>query len=148
MVAASLFVANLVLATLLTGLSWCIQVVHYPLMAEVGAAQFQRYHALHSTLISYVVVVPMLMELGLAWLLVWRRPPGVSLTLVLGCAALAVVVWLATFGLSVPLHARLAQGYDRAALTQLVTTNWVRTAAWSLRCGLLVYGLLRMLDRS
>jgi hypothetical protein len=33
----------------------------------------------------------------------------------------------------VPLHAKLGHGRDEAALRKLVSTNWIRTAAWSAR---------------
>ena len=38
-----------------------------------------------------------------------------------------------------PLHGRLAQGFDAVAHRRLVSTNWVRTAGWSVR------GLLALL---
>jgi hypothetical protein len=46
--------------------------------------------------------------------------------------ALAVVVaWVVTFAVSVPLHGVLAAGKDAAAIEQLIRTNWLRTAAWT-----------------
>ena len=57
------------------------------------------------------------------------------------------VVWLATFGLSVPRHdALLRGGYDLSVIERLVATNWVRTVAWTLRAGLAAW-MLRGLVR-
>ena len=36
----------------------------------------------------------------------------------------------------VPLHRRLQGGFDAAAHRRLVRTNWLRTAAWTLRAAL------------
>jgi hypothetical protein len=53
------------------------------------------------------------------------------------------VAWLSTAFVQVPLHAALpsAAGDERAALiARLVASNWLRTAAWTLRGVLLVWG--------
>jgi hypothetical protein len=44
-----------------------------------------------------------------------------------------VLLWLSTFAIQVPLHRRLAGGFDPAIHRTLVTTNWVRTVLWSIR---------------
>lgn len=49
--------------------------------------------------------------------------------------ALLAVVWASTILVQVPLHRRLSGGYDGAAVTRVVQTNWVRTTAWTLRVG-------------
>jgi hypothetical protein len=41
----------------------------------------------------------------------------------------------------VPQHAVLARGFDADAHASLVTTNWVRTVAWSAR-GLMLLGIV------
>ena len=48
-------------------------------------------------------------------------------------AALVGVVWLSTAFVQVPLHGKLAVRRDLAVASRLVNTNWIRTAAWSLR---------------
>lgn len=141
-----LFVANLLLAGFLTGVIWYVQVVHYPQFADVGEAAFRAYHARHSDLTSIVVAGPMVAEMGLAWLFVALRPAAFPAPLAWAAAILVVVVWGATFFVAVPLHNQLgAGGYDRAVIERLVATNWLRTAAWTARFGLLLGGLLRLL---
>ena len=71
---------------------------------------------------------------------------GRSRRLWLGWAAysLTLVTWLHTGVVAVPLHNKLAQGYDPASIQRLVRTNWVRTTAWTLRAavlGWIVWGL-------
>lgn len=122
----------------LAGLIWTIQIVHYPLFAAVGGDVFSDYHAAHSRSISLLVVPFMLIELvaALAWL---RWPPdGGGLTLPLLGAALIAVIWISTFALQVPIHGALGGGLDPALVDRLVTTNWLRTLAWSGRSALLL----------
>ncbi len=141
-----LLVANLGLAGFLTGVIWYVQVVHYPQFADVGEAAFPAYHRRHSDLTTLVVVLPMVAELGLAWLFVALRPAAFPAPLAWAAAILVVVVWAATFFVSVPLHNQLGVGgYDAAIIAQLVRTNWLRTVAWTARFGLLLYGCLRLL---
>ena len=55
--------------------------------------------------------------------------------------ALVVVIWIATLLASVPMHERLARGFDAAAHRRLVRTNWIRTAAWTARGALVLWML-------
>jgi uncharacterized membrane protein len=123
----------------MVGLIWFVQVVHYPLFAAVGEEGFARYETLHNRLTTWVVGPPMLVELAAALALVFRRPPEVP-----GWAAwlglgLVGVIWLSTAFLQVPRHQRLTAGFDAAAHGALVTTNWLRTVAWTLRGGLALW---------
>jgi hypothetical protein len=46
---------------------------------------------------------------------------------------LLAIIWLSTAALQVPIHRRLLDGYDEAAVARLVRSNWVRTLAWTAR---------------
>jgi hypothetical protein len=82
--------------------------------------------------ISYVVIPLMLSELAATALLLVRHPP--PHTEVYVATAMVVVVWITTIFVSSPLHGKLvSQGYDAEIIGRLVTTNWIRTAAWSIR---------------
>ena len=52
-------------------------------------------------------------------------------------AGLLAIIWFSTAFVQVPQHNILAAGFDNAAYRTLVTSNWIRTVARSLR-GLLV----------
>ncbi len=41
--------------------------------------------------------------------------------------------WLSTWRVQIPLHDKLAAGFDTQAHQRLAATNWWRTAAWTLR---------------
>lgn len=121
----------------LVGLIWTVQVVHYPLFANVGAEEFRRYHARHTRQITWIVAPLMAIELVTALLLFIRgaREPW----LVVSFAPL-FFNWLATWRVQIPLHDRLAGGFDAGAHHRLVASNWGRTAAWSLRGACVLYG--------
>ena len=142
-----LLIANLVACGLSSReVIWYVQIVQYPQFADVGEAAFGAFHRRHSDRTTLVVALPMVTELGLAGLFVALRPEGFPAPLAWVAAILVGVVWAATFFVSVPLHNQLgASGYDAATIAQLVRTNWVRTAAWTARFALLLYGTLRLL---
>jgi hypothetical protein len=122
----------------LVGIIWFVQVVHYPLFALVGREHFARYHHAHGRNTTLVVAPLMLVEAALAIGGVLATPMRPSPGVALASLALLLVVWLSTFGLQVPMHRRLAAGFDAAAHRRLVTTNWIRTGAWTARGLLLV----------
>lgn len=139
---STLLLLNAVSTWALVGLIWTIQWVHYPLFLRVGPAAFSGYHAAHSLAITPLVGVLMLLEGVTALALLLRPPAGASTLLVWGGFLLVVAHLLVTALVSVPLHARLGQGFDADVIGRLVTTNWWRTAIWTTR-GLIVMELLR-----
>ena len=129
----------------LVGLIWVVQIVAYPLFARVGAAAFPAYHEAHARLITFVVAPLMVLELAGALVGATTVDPAMPRGAAWLGAALVVTVWLVTFFGSVPQHAALARGFDIRAHGVLVATNWLRTAAWTLRGGILVWAVARAL---
>ena len=117
----------------MTGLSWCIQVVHYPLFAAVGRDEFTRYEADHARLITLVVGPLMLVELATALWLAAVRPAGIPAWMTWAGLALVAAIWTSTAAIQVPCHARLAAGFDAEVHARLVSSNWIRTVAWTAR---------------
>lgn len=136
---------NLVATFFMVGLIWFVQVVHYPLFAQVGRPEFVGYELAHSRLTSLVVIPPMLIELLTTVVLVLGRPTGMRRGEALLGGVLLAVIWGSTFLLQVPRHGQLASGFDGLAHAALVATNWLRTVAWSLRGALLLRVVSRML---
>lgn len=121
------------LATLfMTGLIWFVQIVHYPLMASVGAARFTDYETRHMRRTTWVVGPGMLVEAAAAVALLISPPAGAATLAWIGAALLAVI-WLSTALLQAPRHRRLIAGFDERLIRSLVAGNWIRTAAWSAR---------------
>lgn len=121
----------------MVGVIWIIQVVHYPLFASVGSDQFKAYEQDHQRLITYIVLPLMFCELITSGLLWFYRPVGSSTMMIAIGIALVLLIWGSTFFLQVPLHGQLGNGFDDAVHQKLVSGNWIRTVAWTLR-GLLV----------
>lgn len=120
----------------MAGLIWFVQVVHYPLAASVGPAEFRAYQAAHMARTGWVVAPPMLLELCCVALLVVAKPAALPPWSVWAGAALLAIVWGATALYSVPAHGALVEGFDAERIRVLVASNWVRTLAWSARAGL------------
>ncbi|MCU0228714.1 MAG: hypothetical protein MUF01_13855 [Bryobacterales bacterium] len=137
----------------LVGLCWFVQVVHYPLFAQVGEQHFAHYEQLHAQRTSWVVAPLMLAELGSGLLLLALAPSappvpavpdgGFALWLWIAMGLLAAI-WISTFFVQVPLHGLLSTGFDADVIARLVRTNWIRTLLWTLR-GLVLLCLLHPL---
>jgi hypothetical protein len=132
-----LFLAHLGSSLYMLGLIWFVQVVHYPLFANVGSQEFPLYEQRHTALTTWVVGPPMLIEGATAMLLIWFRPPSVPGWSLWTGMALLGVIWLSTAFVQVPCHEILSHSFDPLVHQRLVWTNWLRTFVWSLR-GILV----------
>lgn len=121
---------NLAVSWGLLVLIWLVQIIVYPGFHRIGTEDFRAFHRWYTMRIAVIVIPLMSAEalLTLYWL--WFRPRA---SLVLLSTAAVAVVWMSTFGLQVPLHRRLQHGKEEDLIRRLVTTNWVRTMAWSLK---------------
>lgn len=117
----------------MTGLIWFVQLVHYPLFPYAEAGDFRSFAADHQRRTGWVVVPLMLTEAATASLLLFSSAS--PLLVWLGWGFLGSI-WLTTALVQVPLHRRLAAGYDPRAARRLVITNWWRTIAWTARAGI------------
>ena len=138
-----LLLLNFDAAAYLTGLLWTVPLVHNPSFGLVPKAAWAAFHAAHTQRMSYVVLAPMVLELGLAAWLAWAGRGALPGSAGWWSLALVLFVWAVTFFISVPFHNRLTQGYDYIAIDGLVRTNWLRTLAWTARAGLLGWLLAR-----
>ncbi len=133
----TLIVAHAAATWFMVGLIWVIQVVHYPLFRWVRQEAFLEYEREHTRRMGYVLAVPALAEIVTAAVLVFSRPDDVPLSLVLVAGAVLAGIWMMTGLVQAPLHGRLSSRYDPELIDRLVSSNWWRTAAWSVR-GVLV----------
>ncbi len=121
----------------MTGVIWVIQLVHYPIFDAIDRGTddqlWQRFGDRHRRSISSVVGPFMLAEGVTGIWLVVDPPGGVSIVLPLVAGALMAIAYGTTAFVSVPLHERLTATFDDDAHRRLVSTNWVRTFAWTAR---------------
>lgn len=132
---------NVVATWTMVGVIWFVQVVHYPLLSVVPVESAVGVAVEHQKRTGWVVMAPMTIEgvttlmllgmvpSGVAWFVPWLA--GVPLAIALGATVL----------LSVPRHARMATSPDAQVGRELVSTNWVRTIAWTAR-GVIVAAML------
>lgn len=120
----------------MVGLIWMVQLVHYPLMSQVGSDQFLAYEKAHVDRMSFVVMPAMLVELASGLALLYMDFSGLHLFL---CTLLGLI-WATTFFVSIPAHRALSKGFDQSAFKTLLNSNWIRTLSWSLRGIVLLFG--------
>jgi hypothetical protein len=134
---------HLVATFYMLGLIWLVQIVHYPLLAKVGKEYFIAYEQAHTQWITPVVAIPMFAELFTGLFLLADKPAWLPQWANILSILLIAAVWLSTIFIQVPLHNQLLNGFNQAAHFWLVTTNWIRTAAWTLRSILWLYLILQ-----
>jgi hypothetical protein len=132
-----LLVTHSVLTFFMVGLIWFVQVVHYPLFAEVGRREFSRYEQSHVQRVGWVVGPVMLAEATTALALLTQWPASGLRPLAWVNVALLAVIWMSTVLWQVPRHAILRSGFEAETVRSLVATNWVRTFCWTARGALL-----------
>jgi hypothetical protein len=135
MTMSALMIANIALGWGLLVLIWLVQIIVYPGFRHIPPEGFRDYHRWYTLRIGAVVTPLMLGEAMAAAAWLWTRPQAFPAYL---SAAAVVVVWGSTFGLQVPIHRRLQHGKNDALIQRLVATNWIRTAAWSLKAAVVM----------
>ncbi len=139
-----LFILHAAATWFMTGIAWFTQVVHYPLYSTIGGQEFSAYEKAHQKLTAYIVLPAMAIEAGTAILVAWKRPPTVEAWIPWAGLALVGAIWLSTFLSQAPQHEKLAKGYDPTAHALLVSSNWVRTVAWTTRSIIVAFMLQQM----
>ncbi|TWT40820.1 hypothetical protein [Botrimarina hoheduenensis] len=140
----ALLYAQLFATLYMTGVIWFVQLVHYPMFANVPADSFVEYERIHQARTFWVVGPPMLVELFTAVAMLAMRPPGVPAWVPLVGLALLLLVDGSTALFFGPQHGRLSAGFDATLHRQLVAGNWLRTFGWTARGVLLVWCAWRM----
>ena len=143
----TILLANVVSTLFMVGLIWMVQIVHYPLFDDVGQENYVRYQQRHQSNITYVVAPVMLVELVTSILLLVYPVVGLNKSLAYVSIGLVVLIWLSTALLQVPCHGKLVKEFDQSAYHWLVSSNWIRTIAWSGRGVVVTMMLVRILQR-
>jgi len=130
----TLLLVNLAAAWFLTGLSWFLQLVQLPLLANADPALW----AAHRRRNTLLMAPPMMVELVAAAWLGLATPPEFSHRDMFHLFLLVIAIWLITFLRHVPLHQRWIDSGNRDILRSIRSWNWVRTLAWTARAVFLV----------
>ena len=126
-----MLILHLIATSVMVGVIWVIQLVHYPSFHFIELNQYTTFQRFHMSRISYVVIPAMLTELFTLILII------ISMdqidTLVLASAILLIFIWLITAVFFSGVHQKLTLGYDQTVVDKLVKLNWGRTLLWTLR---------------
>ncbi len=129
------------------GLIWFVQVVHYPLFANVGETGYRAYQMEHMRLTTYVVMPVMLLELATAGLLLLYPDSRLPWSLLVANASMLALIWASTFFLQVPVHEQLVNGLNTGLVQKLVFGNWIRTILWTVRGVLLAWLIWKVIEK-
>lgn len=141
---------NFVATSVMTGVIWFVQWVHYPLLATVPVDGAIDVATEHQRRTGQVLALPMAVEgfTTLALLAYQFAGDLTSVSAILpwaGAVMLAVALGSTVF-VSVPLHAKMATNPSAEIGKRLVDTNWPRTIAWTTRsvvCAVMILQLVR-----
>ena len=120
---------NFISTSIMVGVIWVIQLLHYPSFHFINDQKYIEFQHFHMQRISIIVIPAMLTELASALLLAYFFES--SLTIIL--LALVIANWAITLIFFTNMHQKLTDGYDHSIVNRLVQINWSRTALWSLR---------------
>ena len=112
--------SHLAATLFMTGVIWFVQVVHYPLILLVPASCRIAYCKTHAKRTSFVVLPPMLVELGTAIAMCFFASGSIYWFVNL---LLLILIWMSTFLIQVPLHNRLGKNTQDSLVERLVAIN-------------------------
>ena len=130
-----LFNIHFLSTSLMVGIIWVIQLLHYPTFHFIKESDYVEFQHFHMQRISFIVVPVMIIELLSGFMLVYYFRSNLFIL----CLIILLVIWLITFVFFTKLHQSLLGGYDKIIVNKLVQINWSRTVLWSLRLIILIY---------
>jgi len=131
------FLIHVFSTVFMTGVSWFVQIVHYPLFREIPIAEFTKYER-KNFVTAYVTVPVMVAELLSGVYLFFESYS----TLFLINMVLLAVIEISTVVFQIPIQLKLSKNASLALMSKLVKTNWIRTICWSARSIVLAVLLL------
>ena len=136
----SMLAMHLVLASIMVGVIWVIQLVHYPSFRFTDREKYVSFQIFHMRKISFIVMPVMVLEFLSGLLLVLYHSNYESLLRI--SFILLLIIWLVTALFFAQIHQKLSKGYDETLLRKLVSFNWIRTLLWTIRTIIITYCLI------
>ena len=127
---------HLIFTSVMTGVIWVIQIVHYPSFHFIEKELYTAFQKFHMNKISIIVIPIMLAEL-ITGMMLFLDKSSKSPFLIVSFVIL-VLIWLITGVFFSKAHNELMTGYQELVVNQLVVMNWIRTILWTLRLLLLI----------
>ena len=119
--------SQLIIDTGLLILIWLVQLIIYPSFRYIADDCFHSWHSRYVRAISLIVVPLSLSQLAVEIVYtIYHSSRWLRISII-------ALIWVSTFTLSAPCHARLQQeGKQGALIERLISTNWIRTLLWTL----------------
>ena len=124
-------IAHLIFSSIMTGVIWVIQIVHYPSFHFIEKELYTAFQKFHMNKISIIVIPVMLAELITGIMLLFDKSSK-SFFLITSLIIL-ILIWAITGVFFSKVHSKLIFGYQELVVNQLVVMNWIRTLLWTLR---------------
>ena len=116
-------------------LIWMVQLIIYPSFLYYTDKALVSWHKRYTFNVSLIVIPLMTSQLGLYIYQVL----GSQTVFTVSGLSIAIIAWMSTFVLFVPLHQQIAnRQHTEFMLKQLVLRNWLRTLLWT---GLFIWSL-------
>ena len=133
----NLFTVHLIFTSIMVGVIWLVQVVHYPSFNFIDKKFYSDFQNFHIKRISFIVIPVMLLELvsGLILIFLDNRHS----TPILISFGILILIWIITGLFFAKAHQDLTVGYDREIVKKIIKLNWIRTLLWSIRLILLLF---------
>ena len=128
---------HLIFTSVMNGVIWVIQIVHYPSFHFVEKELYTAFQKFHMNRISIIVIPIMLAELITGLLLLLDKSSKSSLLII--SFVILILIWAITGVFFSKTHNKLIIGYQELVVNQLVVMNWIRTLLWTLRLLLLIF---------
>ena len=144
----TLILINFAATLAMFGIIWLIQILHYPLFAQVGQPNWPAYGAAHINRITLIVLPLMFVEAITALVMLLNPVEGLPQWASLVGFVLVGVIWFMTVFVNAAQHQRLLLNFDLSLHAALVTSNWIRTIAWTLRAGLMFWLVSKLIIES
>ena len=139
-----IFISHLTLTSIMVGLIWIIQLVHYPTFHFIDKNLYSSFQKFHMNSISLIVVPVMVLELATGVLLIVGNSKNF---LIIISFIILILIWAITGIFFSGAHGKLITGYNALVVDKLVSMNWIRTILWTLKMFLLL-GFLYINNRS
>jgi len=113
----------------------------------IGPSEFANAHVESGRRIVPFFVIPMLLMTVFLVLLFWYRPGVISrkeLWLALVCA---IIPWLSSAFIQIPMQVELSKGKNEVLLQQLISTDWIRIIPTWIMAGIVFTMLVNCLNK-
>ena len=131
-----LIIAHFTSTSIMVGVIWVIQLVHYPSFKYVKDSDYIIFQKKHMSNISYIVFPVMITELITSLLIFFSGEKSFFFMLSLICLSM---IWVITGVLFTKFHSILQTGKDLKMIEKMIKANWIRTLLWTLRIIMILF---------